>query len=231
MTEYVVTRWYRAPELLLSCEQYTAAIDVWSVGCILAELLLRKPLFAGKDYIDQLKLIIKLLGSPTDAELSFISSVKARAYIKALPAAVVRTLPTRRSSTVMSPHACGSCIFWNGMYNTKKTLSLEVSQNHLCLGQYWGTLFPNDGSLFQHHQSEVFHICCRDHRFGAFFQMQVPKQSIFWSKCCSLTLERGSLLRKLWSMIGFHSCMMKLSNHLLQVCPISCKVHSASRPA
>eukprot|EP00884_Botryococcus_braunii_P016956 jgi/Botrbrau1/3944/Bobra.0365s0019.1 len=88
MTEYVVTRWYRAPELLLSCEQYTAAIDVWSVGCILAELLQRKPLFAGKDYIDQLKLIIKLLGSPTDAELTFISSVKARAYIKALPAAV-----------------------------------------------------------------------------------------------------------------------------------------------
>lgn len=89
MTEYVVTRWYRAPELLLSCEQYTAAIDVWSVGCILAELLQRKPLFAGKDYIDQLKLIIKLLGSPSDADLSFISSVKARAYIKALPSAVV----------------------------------------------------------------------------------------------------------------------------------------------
>ena len=47
MTEYVVTRWYRAPELLLSCDHYSAAIDVWAVGCILAELLLRKPLFAG----------------------------------------------------------------------------------------------------------------------------------------------------------------------------------------
>lgn len=48
MTEYVVTRWYRAPELLLSCEHYTAAIDMWSVGCILAELLGRKPLFPGE---------------------------------------------------------------------------------------------------------------------------------------------------------------------------------------
>lgn len=48
MTEYVVTRWYRAPELLLSCDHYTAAIDVWSVGCILAELLGRRPLFPGK---------------------------------------------------------------------------------------------------------------------------------------------------------------------------------------
>lgn len=47
MTEYVVTRWYRAPELLLSCDHYTAAIDVWSVGCILAELLGRRPLFPG----------------------------------------------------------------------------------------------------------------------------------------------------------------------------------------
>jgi serine/threonine protein kinase len=60
MTEYVVTRWYRAPELLLSCEEYTASIDVWSVGCIFAELLGRKPLFPGKDYIHQLKLIIQV---------------------------------------------------------------------------------------------------------------------------------------------------------------------------
>jgi serine/threonine protein kinase len=48
MTEYVVTRWYRAPELLLPCEHYSAAIDMWSVGCILAELLGRRPLFPGK---------------------------------------------------------------------------------------------------------------------------------------------------------------------------------------
>merc|ERR1711970_1469054 len=48
MTEYVVTRWYRAPELLLSCAEYTAAIDIWSCGCIFAELLGRKPLFPGR---------------------------------------------------------------------------------------------------------------------------------------------------------------------------------------
>lgn len=85
MTEYVVTRWYRAPELLLSCDHYTAAIDVWSVGCILAELLGRRPLFPGKDYVDQLKLIIKTLGAPSEDDLSFINSSKARAYIRALP--------------------------------------------------------------------------------------------------------------------------------------------------
>ncbi len=59
------------------------------MGCILAELLYRKPLFPGKDYIDQLRLIIKMLGSPSDADLVFISSARARAYIKALPYAQV----------------------------------------------------------------------------------------------------------------------------------------------
>ena len=61
-----------------------------AVGCILAELLQRKPLFPGKDYIDQLKLIIKTLGTPSDDELAFISAPKARAYIKALAQVPVR---------------------------------------------------------------------------------------------------------------------------------------------
>lgn len=82
MTEYVVTRWYRAPELLLSCEEYTSAIDMWSVGCIFAELLGRKPIFPGKDYIHQLKLIINLIGTPDESDLHFIHNPKARNYIQ-----------------------------------------------------------------------------------------------------------------------------------------------------
>jgi len=49
LTEYVATRWYRAPEVILSWKEYTKQIDIWSVGCILAELYLRKPLFQGQD--------------------------------------------------------------------------------------------------------------------------------------------------------------------------------------
>ncbi|KAH6811007.1 Protein kinase superfamily protein [Perilla frutescens var. frutescens] len=85
MTEYVVTRWYRAPELLLNCSEYTAAIDMWSVGCILMEILKREPLFPGKDYIQQLGLITELLGSPEDSDLGFLRSDNARRYIKQLP--------------------------------------------------------------------------------------------------------------------------------------------------
>lgn len=60
MTEYVVTRWYRAPELLLNCSEYTGAIDIWSVGCILGEMMTRQPLFPGKDYVHQLRLITEV---------------------------------------------------------------------------------------------------------------------------------------------------------------------------
>ncbi|RVW43261.1 Mitogen-activated protein kinase 4 [Vitis vinifera] len=85
MTEYVVTRWYRAPELLLNCSEYTAAIDIWSVGCILGEIMTREPLFPGKDYVHQLRLITELLGSPDDASLGFLRSNNARRYVRQLP--------------------------------------------------------------------------------------------------------------------------------------------------
>lgn len=57
LTEYVVTRWYRAPEIMLACHEYSKPIDVWSVGCIFAELILRKPYFPGDDYIDQVRAV------------------------------------------------------------------------------------------------------------------------------------------------------------------------------
>jgi len=82
LTEYVVTRWYRAPEIMLSCQEYTKAIDVWSVGCIFAELLGRKPLFPGDDYIHQLTIICDKLGTPEDEDLEFITSEKARRFMK-----------------------------------------------------------------------------------------------------------------------------------------------------
>lgn len=104
MTEYVVTRWYRAPELLLSCEEYGTSIDIWSVGCIFAELLGRKPIFPGKDYINQLKLIVNVLGSPDEDDLEFIESQKARSYIKSLPvtshASLQRLYPRANPSAI-----------------------------------------------------------------------------------------------------------------------------------
>jgi len=85
MTEYVVTRWYRAPEIMLSGQDYTQSIDTWSVGCILAEMLGRKPVFPGKNYVDQVRVIVDLLGTPSEAGLMMIEDLEAREYVKSLP--------------------------------------------------------------------------------------------------------------------------------------------------
>lgn len=65
-TSIVVTLWYRSPELLLGCKEYSTPIDVWSCGCIFAELLAMSPLFPGKSEVDQLNRIFKDLGTPNE---------------------------------------------------------------------------------------------------------------------------------------------------------------------
>jgi serine/threonine protein kinase len=84
LTEYVVTRWYRAPEVMCSIQQYDAKIDVWSVGCILAELHGRKPLFPGQDYIRQVNLMFSVLGTPSAEDMEFITNPKAKKHIESL---------------------------------------------------------------------------------------------------------------------------------------------------
>ena len=65
-THQVVTRWYRAPELLFGARKYGTGIDIWAIGCILAELLLRVPLLAGESDLDQLDKMTRLFGTPTE---------------------------------------------------------------------------------------------------------------------------------------------------------------------
>ena len=83
LTEYVVSRWWRAPEVMLA-DGYSLALDVWSCGSILAEMLLRKPLFRGNDYADQLVKIINLIGSPSEEEVAQIPDEGARMFIRYL---------------------------------------------------------------------------------------------------------------------------------------------------
>lgn len=86
LTEYVATRWYRAPEIMLLQASYSTAVDLWSVGCIMAELFLAYPLFPGKDYKHQLQLIFDYLGTPTGSDYECIRLERAKSYIKLLPA-------------------------------------------------------------------------------------------------------------------------------------------------
>lgn len=64
MTPHVVTLWYRSPELLFGAREYTAAVDLWSVGCILGELILNEPMLPGKVEQEQINMIIRLIGRP-----------------------------------------------------------------------------------------------------------------------------------------------------------------------
>ncbi|KAJ5788293.1 hypothetical protein N7457_003283 [Penicillium paradoxum] len=74
MTGYVSTRYYRAPEIMLTWRKYTEKVDIWSAGCIFAELLLGEPLFPGKNHINQFCVIADLLGNPPEEVISNITS-------------------------------------------------------------------------------------------------------------------------------------------------------------
>jgi mitogen-activated protein kinase 1/3 len=99
LSEYVATRWYRAPEVLLIYEEYGPPMDIWSVGCILAELMKRKPLFKGTSPLNQLETINAVIGSPTEEDLELCTNHKARAFMRTLP------LVPRRDSAALFPGA------------------------------------------------------------------------------------------------------------------------------
>jgi serine/threonine protein kinase len=94
MTDYVATRWYRAPELLLGWKEYGSSVDMWSVGCILAELLKRKPFLPGTETKNQLELIIGIFGNPSEDEINAIPKEKSRKLLKTIPKTKPRPLET-----------------------------------------------------------------------------------------------------------------------------------------
>lgn len=78
----MVTRWYRAPEIILSNAEYTRAIDIWSAGCIFAEMMGRTPIFPGNHYLDQMDRIIAVLGTPQRDDLPITLDEKTWGYLQ-----------------------------------------------------------------------------------------------------------------------------------------------------
>lgn len=117
-THQVVTRWYRCPELLFGARQYSTNIDVWSVGCILGELLLRAPLFPGDSDLDQLTKIFVVLGTPTEENWPGLSSLTSYIKFKSYPsipfkdiftAAADDLLDVVSAMLIMNPAARPNC--------------------------------------------------------------------------------------------------------------------------
>lgn len=92
LTDYVATRWYRAPEILLGSTKYTKGVDMWSVGCILGELLGGKPVFPGNSTMNQLDRIIEVTGRPTPQDIEAIQSPFASSMLEGLPPSHPRSL-------------------------------------------------------------------------------------------------------------------------------------------
>merc|ERR1719375_3111913 len=81
MTDYVATRWYRAPEILLGSTKYGKAVDMWSLGCIFGEMLGGKPVFQGSSTLNQLEKICEMVGRPSDDEVASLKSPFAQTML------------------------------------------------------------------------------------------------------------------------------------------------------
>lgn len=95
-------RWYRSPELLFGAKEYSYAVDIWAVGCIFAELMLRTPYVAGDTDIDQLTKIFHALGTPSDADWPGMSSLPDYIQFKSFPKVPLRQYFTAAGTDALS---------------------------------------------------------------------------------------------------------------------------------
>lgn len=84
LTDYVATRWYRAPEILLGSTKYSKAVDMWSVGCILGELIVGKAIFQGTSTLNQIEKVLELIGKPTPDDIESIESPHAATILSSI---------------------------------------------------------------------------------------------------------------------------------------------------
>lgn len=134
LTEYVATRWYRAPEIMVNSKGYSQSIDMWSVGCILAEMVSNRPLFPGKHYLDQLNHILGVLGSPTPSDLQSIHNDKARTYLASLP--FKPRIPFPRIYPTADPHAM-DLLEKMLTFNPGTRITVTEALQHPYLDQYY----------------------------------------------------------------------------------------------
>lgn len=133
LTDYVATRWYRAPEILLGSTKYSKAVDMWSLGCILGEMLTGKPIFPGTSTLNQLDRILELTGRPSQEDIDSIQSNLASTMLDSLP-------PTRKRSFHSFFPAAGDdavdLVRKLLQFNPVKRLSIEQTLKHKYVAQF-----------------------------------------------------------------------------------------------
>jgi len=134
LTDYVATRWYRAPEILLGSNNYTKAVDMWSIGCILGELLGGKPMFPGTSTMNQIDRIIEILGRPSKDDLDAIQSDYAAQMLENIPLNSVE-----RGLDSMYPNAdteSQDLLKKLLTFNPSKRISVEQALEHPYVAQF-----------------------------------------------------------------------------------------------
>jgi len=134
LTDYVATRWYRAPEILLGSNNYSKAVDMWSIGCILGELMGSKPMFPGSSTINQIDRIMSILGRPTVEDLDAIQSDFAGQMLE--------NIPVHSTSNGIDEMYCGADTEAMDLlrklltFNPDKRLTVEQALEHPYVGQF-----------------------------------------------------------------------------------------------
>jgi len=133
LTDYVATRWYRAPEILLGSQKYTKGVDMWSVGCILGELLGGKPMFPGSSTMNQLDRIIEITGTPSPEDIEAIQSPFAATMLDSLTPTEPRNLADVFPNA--SPEAL-DLLKHSLQFNPEKRITAEEALEHPYVEQF-----------------------------------------------------------------------------------------------
>lgn len=136
LTDYVATRWYRAPEILLGSTNYGKGVDIWSVGCILGEMLLGKPLFPGTGTMNQLERIIEVTGMPTKSDIAAINSPFASTMLEKFDAVKPRALSdifSRTTGDALDMMRCCLC------FNPQNRVTAEKGLAHPYVAKFHKT--------------------------------------------------------------------------------------------
>lgn len=133
MTEYVATRWYRAPEIVLGSNKYSKAVDVWSVGCVLGEQMVGKAIFPGKSTIGQIELILELIGKPKTEDVDSLDSESAWNVLNS------QNIKQKHTFSSLFKGASKHCIDFQKRtleFNPKKRITIEEAQKHPFVEQF-----------------------------------------------------------------------------------------------
>jgi len=137
LTDYVATRWYRAPEILLGSTKYTKGVDMWSIGCILGELLNGKPIFPGTSTMNQLDKIMEVTGIPSQEDIESIQSPFAGTMLERITPTNAR--PNQNSLQEMFPTASPDALDLLKQllnFNPSKRITAEKALQHAYVAQF-----------------------------------------------------------------------------------------------